>query len=311
MLTIGELVPEVLDAISAKSRPTYATGLRLLADTLGERRLDDVRLTDLERLRNEVRHDVGVRRVERARATGRALRAYDPDVYGKGAAENLVRGVRFFFTYACAAGHLASSPAEHLRAPRRPKGPERPLTQAELTGIWLAAVGSGKDPELDELLLTFLRHTAARREGCLNLAIDHLHHDRRSVTLTEKNGETRELPLARWLLLRLRALAESRGAGCPGSPVFRYRSGSPLTRRHFNALFDRIDRHLGWTEPLDVGAHWIRHTTLADIAAVSDLRVAAAFAGHAPSSLGVIGRYTQVTFDDLVEAYEAAFGPRE
>jgi site-specific recombinase XerD len=307
---VGELLPEVLGAISAKSRPTYATGLRLLAQTLGERRLDDVRLTDLERLRNDVRHDVGLRTVQRARATGRALRAYDPDVYGKGAAENLVRGVRFFFTYACASGHLGSSPAEHLRAPRRPQAPERPLTESELTEIWRVAVGSGKDPMLDELLLTFLRHTAARREGCLNLAIDHLHQTRRSVTLTEKNGETRELPLSRWLLEQLRELAESRGATRPGDRVFRYRTGTPLTRRHFNALFDRIDRHVDWTEALDVGAHWIRHTTLADIAAVSDLRVAAAFAGHAPASLGVIGRYTQVTFDDLVDAYEAAFGDR-
>ena len=81
-----------------------------------------------------------------------------------------------------------------------------------------------------------------------------------------------------------------------------------MTRRRFNSLFDRIDRHALFTEPLDVSAHWIRHTTLADIAAVSGLRVAAAYAGHAPESLGVIGRYTRVEFEDLVDAYEAVFG---
>ena len=72
-----------------------------------------------------------------------------------------------------------------------------------------------------------------------------------------------------------------------------------MTRRRFNSLFDRIDRHALFTEPLDVSAHWIRHTTLADVAAVSGLRVAAAYAGHAPESLGVIGRYTRVDFEDL------------
>jgi site-specific recombinase XerD len=81
-----------------------------------------------------------------------------------------------------------------------------------------------------------------------------------------------------------------------------------LTRRRFNSLFDRIDRHTDFTEALDVSAHWIRHTTLADIAAVSDLRVAAAYAGHSTGSLGVIGRYTAVTFEDLQDAYRAVFG---
>ena len=85
----------------------------------------------------------------------------------------------------------------------------------------------------------------------------------------------------------------------------------PSTRRRFNTIFDRVDRNVGWTEPLDVGAHWIRHTTLADIAAVADVRVAAAYAGHSPDELGVIGRYTQVTFEDLCDAYEALFGPRD
>jgi integrase len=164
-----------------------------------------VRLTDLEYLRERLRSDVGVATVSRAHATGRRLRAYDPDTYGKGAAENFVRGMRFFFHYARKAELLSHSSAVGLQPPRRPRAPERPLTQAELTQIWDVAVNFGKDPELDELLLTFLRHTAARREGCLNLAIDHLDGMRGSVTLTEKGGETRELPLATWLLLPARA----------------------------------------------------------------------------------------------------------
>jgi site-specific recombinase XerD len=180
----------------------------------------------------------------------------------------------------------------------------------ELGEIWRIATTTGRDRLLDELLMTFLRHTAARREGCLNLALDHLDERRARVRLTEKGGETRELPMASWLIRRLRELALSRGARGSGEAVFRMSDGRPMTRRHFNSLFDRIDRHLNWTEPMDVATHWIRHTTLADIAAVSDVRVAAAFAGHAPESMGVIGRYTQVTFEDLADAYEALFGSR-
>jgi integrase len=310
MITISELMEPVLAAISPKSRPTYRTGLRLLEQRLGDRPLDAVRLTDLEALRDETRREVGRRTVERARAHGRRLRSYDPDAHGRGAAENAVRAIRFFFTYARKAEYLSASPADRLQAPRRPPAPERPLTETELAQIWHTATTTGRDPDLDGIVLTFLRHTAARREGAINLALDHLNRPRRSVTLTEKHGDSRELPLAHWLLIELDGFARSRGAEHAGDPVFRFHDGTPLSRRRFNSLFDRLDRHLVWTEALDVGAHWIRHTTLADIAAVSDIRVAAAFAGHSPGSLGVIGRYTQVEFDDLVAAYEAVFGPR-
>jgi site-specific recombinase XerD len=310
MPTVREVADRALAAVSDKSRPTYATGIRLLASRLGDRPADTVTLADLERLRDQERRRVGAATVARARATGRRLASYDADAYGRGTAENFVRATRFVFTYACKDGFLDHSPAQQLRAPRRAKAPERPLTVQELADIWHAATSTGDDPALDGLLLTFLRHTAARREGAINLTLGALRERRRSVVLTEKNGDTRELPLAGWLLADLSRFAWSRGARRDGDPVLRYHTGAPLTRRRFNTLFDRVDREVGWTEPLDVGAHWIRHTTLADIAAVSDIRVAAAFAGHAPGSLGVIGRYTQVTFEDLTDAYETVFGPR-
>jgi site-specific recombinase XerD len=303
-------MPEVLAAVSPKSRPTYGKGLRALEHSFGDLPLDEVRLTHLTRLRDEMRREVGEAKVNRARRTGRQLRAYDPDAHGKGAAENTVRALRFFFRYAHDAGLIQVSPALGLQAPRRPPAPERALEEHELTAIWIAGVGTSRDPELDELLLSTLRHTAARREGTINLCLGHLDLAERAISLTEKNGETRRLPLTAALLTSLDAFARTRGATQPHDAVLRYRDGRALTRRHFNSLFDRIDRHLGWTEPLDVGAHWIRHTTLTDIAAVSGIRVAAAFAGHAPSSVGVIGRYVQVTFGDLADAYEAVFGPR-
>lgn len=311
MLTVRELMPEVRSVVSSKSLPTYGTGLRLLETSLGDVPLSEVRAVDLRRLRDDVQRRAGQQRVDSARSRGRPLRAYDPDAHGQGAAENFVRAARFFFAYAVDAGHLAASPAEALTAPPRAAAPERPLTEDELAQIWRVVTTTGNDIELDRRILAFLRHTAARREGCLNLCLDHLDHRRRSVLLTEKNGRTRELPLQARILSDLETFARSRGASGAGDAVFRYGSGRPLTRRRFNSIFDRVDRHLGWTEPLDVAAHWIRHTTLSDIAAVAGVRVAAAYAGHADSSLGVIGRYTKVSWEDLCDAYEAAFGARD
>jgi site-specific recombinase XerD len=160
------------------------------------------------------------------------------------------------------------------------------------------------------LLLDFLRHTAARRGGVLNLRRAHLHHAQRAVTLSEKRGIVRTLPLSGGMLRRLDDFSRARGGHRPQDHVFRYRHGTPLTRKHFNSLFDRLDRHCDWSEQLDVGAHWLRHTTLSDIAAVSGVRVAQAYAGHKPAHRNTIELYTAVDFDDLVDAYERLFGPR-
>lgn len=308
VISVREFAPEVIAAIGPASRRAYLAGVKRLVTDYGDRDLGTIRLADLRATRQAVIRESGQRTVERAREKGRRLRSYDPDAHGQGAGENFVRATRFFFRLAVAAELIDKSPADELEAPRRRAAPERPLTSEELGAIWEVVTGTGDDPELDGLLILFIRHTAARREGCLNLAVDHLDRRRSSVTLTEKYGNARELPLGSDLLTTLADFAAARGARKDGDAVFRYRDGRPMGRRRFDMIFDRVDRHLGWTQPLDIGAHWIRHTTLADIAAVSDVRVAAAYAGHSLDSLGVIGRYTKVTFEDLQAAYHALFG---
>ena len=173
-IVVGDLADSVTARISSKSRPTYRPGLELLVRAYGDRSLDDVTLPDLEALRDQMRIAVGEATVRRALARGRPLRSYDPDAHGQGAAENLVRAVRFFFRYAVAAGLLERDPSAQLRAPRRHPAPERPLTERELAEVWTGALLDSSDRELDELLLRFLRRTAARREGCINLCLDHL-----------------------------------------------------------------------------------------------------------------------------------------
>jgi site-specific recombinase XerC len=137
-----------------------------------------------------------------------------------------------------------------------------------------------------------------------------LDHPGRRVTVSEKGGRIRTLPLAGWLITDLDRFSVDRGARTGGDPVFRYADGHPLTKRRFNTLFDRLDRHTTWSEELDVGAHWIRHTTLTDIAAVAGVRVAEAYAGHRTSNAPTIYRYTAVDLEDMSTAYEELFGVR-
>jgi site-specific recombinase XerD len=307
---VAEYAPRVRSLCPPKARSTYAAGFDRLVGRFGSRPLTAVRLIQLEQQRDEVHRQVGQEQVRRAEAKGRQLRSYDPDAHGHGAAENYVRSARFFFAAAVKDEILALSPAADLEAPSRPTPPERALTEVELLDLRRVAADTGRDPDLDVLLIDFIRETAARREGVLNLRRAHLHHQQRAVTLTEKRGSTRTLPLRGSTLRRLDGFSRDRGGVRPADQVFRYHDGTPLTRRRFNSLFDRLDRHCDWSEQLDVGAHWIRHTTLSDIAAVSDLRVAQAYAGHKPGRHDVIEAYSHVEFDDLVAAYEQLFGPR-
>ncbi|SFU08003.1 Site-specific recombinase XerC [Geodermatophilus amargosae] len=309
-MTVATFAPRVRALCPPKSRDTYGAGFDRLVDQFGPTALEAVQTVELAELRDRIRRDVGEARVRSAELRGRQLRSYDPDAHGHGAAENFVRSTRFFFRTAVRVGLLRASPAADLAAPDRPPAPERPLTESELAELRRIAGTTGQDPLLDVLLLDFLRQTAARREGALNLRRAHLHHGQRAVTLTEKRGSTRTLPLGTALLARLDTLSRERGGRLPQDHVFRFRDGTPLTRRRFNSLFDRLDRHSEWSEQLDVGAHWLRHTTLSDVAAVSGLRVAQDYAGHRPRRSNTIERYTAVDFEDLVAAYECLFGPQ-
>lgn len=305
--SVRSLLPRVMDLCPPRSRPTYQIGFRRLVEAFGDRHLPDVTPMDLQALRDQVRLDVGTQKVAKARSTGRRLRSYDPDAHGKGAAENFVRSARFFFRVAQDCNLITVSPAANLKPPKRPQAPERPLTPSELADLYDVATRTGDDPPLDRLIVLLLRHTACRREGVINLTLDALDPARRRITVSEKRGEVRELPLNPTLIHELAIFARARGATHGSDAVLRYRTGAPLTRRRFNTLFDRLDEHTDWSEALDVGAHWVRHTTLSDIAAVAGLRVAEAYAGHSPSDGPTIFRYTKIPFEELERAYERTF----
>lgn len=301
-------IPAIVDRCAVSARSTYRPHLLHLATAMATRAVSSVTLSDLELERDIVRRRAAEHRISRAKARGRSLRSWDPDAHGHGAAENFVRACRFAFNLAVVDGLIGRSPAIALRVPPRPPAPERPLETAELEQLWQVASSTGDDPELDRLILLLARHTAARREGLINLTLDALDEVRGTITLSEKGGKPRELPLQRDLIRAALAFARQRGACLPHDRVLRYRSGRPITRRRFMTLFNRLDAHTEWSERLDVGVHWIRHTTLADIATVAGLRVAAAYAGHSDGSLGVIGSYTKVPPAHLRAAYTRVFG---
>lgn len=287
---LGNFADEARALLMGRTLDTYRHHIDRLVRELGDRRLDEISLLDLDRLAVGVRQDALT--IHQAR-------------HGYGAQESFVNATRFVFTCAVKAGHLRENPAAGLSRPRRRRSPRRALSADELAMIFDAVASTSRDPELDLLLLAFARETACRREGILNLRVGDL-QPVPSVILYEKFDEQREIPVSEPLATALRTHAHQRAAGCPR--VFHYLDGHCLTDRRFDTMFTRVGEHLPWARSLGVSLHWIRYSTLTDIRMTSGERVAAAYAGHGDGAAGVTGIYTRATFAELQAAHQRLFG---
>ena len=299
-VTVAEYLPRVEEVCPTKSVPTYRPHWRRLVAVHGAKGLAQVTTADLLALAKQVQADV----VTAERAKGHRV---DEDRTGRGAVENFVRAMRRFFNTAIDDAKLDRSPAEKLRPIPRAASRRRALTAAEIEEVWLAAIATSRDPELDGLILDFIRETAARREGVLNLTVGAIDPARRAIELDEKFAKRREIPGSTRLLERLLEHAIARGATGDDDPVFRYSGGRPLTRRRFNTLFDKLQGELGWADRLGVSAHWIRHTTLTDVSRVAGDRIARAYAGHSDTS-STTDQYTKASWEELLWAHDVLFG---
>lgn len=278
-----------ISACPPRSRQTYLTNYRRLVDHFGDRPLGDVTTADLRAL------GASIEAASRARGQ-----------QGYGALASFIHASRSFYKAAVNDGVLASNPALALELPRRQRSVRRALTEWELNEVYDCVINHSGDATLDLLLLDFHRETAARRGGAIALRNSDLRPDRPSVLLREKGGHEREVPASPDLLIRMSALAAGRGATDPDGSVFRYRNGTPLTRRRYNTVFDLVQRHLPWARRLGVSIHWLRHTTLTDVSNAAGIRIAAAYAGHEERS--VTDHYTKPAFEDLQQAHGRIFG---
>ena len=288
--TVADFAPLAARVLTGRTRDTYRHHIEWLVTEFGERRLDEVRLLDLERVAVEVRTDAMARRGTR---------------HGFGAQESFVSAARFVFLCAVKDGHIRDSPAVGLSRPRRRRSPRRALSADELQSIFNAILATSRDPELDLLILAFAREAACRREGILNLRVGDLHPPP-SVVLYEKFDEQREIPVSTALLRALRAHAATRSL--EHDHIFHYEDGSPLTDRRFDTIFAKVGRALPWAKSLGVSLHWIRYSTLTDIRMTSGERVAAAYAGHGDGSGGITALYTRASFAELQAAHALLFG---
>lgn len=288
--TVADAVPLVLSTLRQPTKDAYARGLSRLTARAGDRPLDDITLLELRQWAADI---------ERAAMEDPRGR------HGRGASERFVNACRYLFRSAVEAGWIAADPSLRLKSPRRPQSARRALRSDELQDLFDVALCTGRDPDLDILLLWFARETAARREGLLGLHVRQIDASTPSVRLTEKNRHTREIPISTALCSALQSHRAARAPEC--DRVFHFRNGRCLSSRRLDGLFSRVQEQLPWAATLGVSLHWLRHTTLTDIERVAGDRIAQAYAGHADDARGVTGIYTKVEFSELQRAHSLVF----
>lgn len=295
MPTVAEYAERVSAATSDSTRRVYGRYWRALVDgypdaggtvaAYGDRPLSTIVPTDLE---------IGMR----AAMTHGVRRSVSQG--GQSAGEHYIAAARRLFASAVREGLLDASPAAQVAKPRRPPSPRQALSAEDVAELFRGAANGGNDPGLDVLLLRFHLETGARRGGAVDLTLADINAEAQMVRLREKFDRHRWQPVTTTLRDALLRHHAERSAGTAASdPVLRYRNGSPLTRRRYNTLFDRI----GHAAATPVTAHVLRHTAITQVERVASYPVAARFAGHVLSR--PTDTYIHVTDRDVAEAVMA------
>ena len=230
--------------------------------------------------------------------------------------------IRMLHRFLTEEGMRVDDPTADLDGVKVPAGIPHPLTEAEVSSLLDAVVGSDPIARRDRALLELLYATGARIGEAVGLSIGDLDLDAGLVRLFGKGSKERIVPFGR---AAGRAVAEwfDRG-GRPllqpdrwarrgdAEAVFLNKRGARLTRQSAWAVV----KHYGDAAGLRSGLspHVLRHscaTHLLDHGA--DLRIVQEMLGHASVSTTQI--YTQVSQERLREVYRSAHpravrGPR-
>jgi integrase/recombinase XerC len=275
--------------------------------------------TDLDRFvdfwETEFAHETAVK-TPLSKLDTLAVRSYLAHLHrGRLANRSLARHLstlRSFFRWACREGHLETSPAKGLPAPRVPKTLPRAMTLADTERLLDADEEVGLVPERERALFELLYATGLRVSEAAGLDLEDVDFSARLARVTGKGSRERIVPFGEAAGDALRTYLPSRAAlrhgaveaeGESGEPLFVNARGGRLTPRSMARLLKRRLRAAGLPE--DISPHALRHTFATHLLqAGADLRAIQELLGHA--SLSTTQKYTHLDAARLREVYRNA-----
>jgi integrase/recombinase XerC len=216
--------------------------------------------------------------------------------------------VRSFFRFLCRKGFIRQNPADLIFTPKQDRTLPGYLTVDDTFRLLDAVKGQSPAALRDRAIFETLYSGGLRVSELAQANVFDVDFDQRIIRVHGKGNKERLVPLGRKAIAALRAYREAlqQDGGIPpgrNGPLVLNRSGGRLSTRSIARFLDRTARACGLSVP--VAPHVLRHsfaTHLLDAGA--DLRAVQELLGH--KSLSTTQRYTHVSVDRLMEAYDKA-----
>lgn len=216
--------------------------------------------------------------------------------------QRLLSSCRGLFRYLLREGRLDHDPSAGVRGPKA----RRKLPQVLDTDEAAALMEIPTDGALglrDRAMLELFYSSGLRLAELVALSWNDLDLDDGMVRVLGKGSKTRIVPVGRYAVAALRALAASgvnRGAD---APVFASRRGTALTPRAIQLRMKKLALQQGIAK--NIHPHLLRHSFASHMLESSgDLRAVQELLGHA--DIGTTQIYTHLDFQYLSRVYDAA-----
>lgn len=240
-------------------------------------------------------------RLDRTRALSFAKRLCDRD-YAPSSIARILSGLRGFYGFLAASGHVAEDPFRGISGPRAERKLPPLLSEAEASSLVAACDREGPATSPKELrdraILELFYQTGVRLSELCGLLWEDLDSALSALLVRGKGGKDRRVPVvgeAREALLALRGQVKKTGALLSG-PLFADHDGGPLSPWQVGRIVKKYAKEAGLSK--SVTPHALRHscaTHLLDREA--DLREIQALLGHA--SLGSTQRYLHTGLGEI------------
>ncbi len=222
--------------------------------------------------------------------------------------------IRMLHRFLVEEGLRSDDPTGDLEGVRVPAGLPKPLSEAEVTSLLDAVVGTDPVSLRDRAMLELLYATGARISEVCGLSIGDVDLDRRTARLYGKGSKERLVPVGRVAIEALRAWQGESGRKHLVPARFARRGDAEAV--FLNQRGGRMSRQLAWSvvktygrragiDEAHLSPHVLRHscaTHLLDHGA--DLRVVQELLGHASVSTTQV--YTKVSTERLMQVYRTA-----
>ncbi|SEW23891.1 tyrosine recombinase XerC [Luteibacter sp. 329MFSha] len=225
---------------------------------------------------------------------GAETRALEPN-----SIQRLLSACRTLFRYLTREGRLAHDPAAGVRGPKVRRKLPQVLDADEAKELVETNLGGTLAPR-DTAMMELFYSSGLRLSELCGLRWGDLDLDGGQVRVLGKGNKERILPVGRFAVAALQALAALGGAG-QDQAVFKGRGGAPIGARAVQLRLAKLSSG----QAKRVHPHMLRHTFASHMLESSgDLRSVQELLGHADIATTQI--YTHLDFQHLAKVYDAA-----